>query len=55
MLNKAISFLPALRVIGLLILKRETEPFPDPLAEEKQKMDASAHYVYWTTSNKSLV
>lgn len=44
MLNKAISFFPALRVMGLLIMKRGIVPFPDPLAEEKHKLDASAHY-----------
>lgn len=44
MLNKAIAFFPGLRVIGLLILKLEALPFPDPLAEENKRMDASAHY-----------
>lgn len=42
MLNRAISFSPALRVMGRLILKRGTVPFPYPLAEEK--LDSSAHY-----------
>lgn len=35
MLNKAISFFPALRVIGAPNLKFGTVPFPDALAIEK--------------------
>lgn len=53
MLNKATSFLPALSEMGFFILKRGTVPFPDPLAEEKHKLDASDHY--GNTSNKSVV
>lgn len=34
MLNRAISFFPALRVMGLINLKGETVPFPEPLAEK---------------------
>lgn len=35
MLNKAISFFPALSVIGVLNLNCGTVPFPDALAMEK--------------------
>lgn len=35
MLNKAISFFPALRVMGRINLKRGTVPFPEPVAENK--------------------
>lgn len=38
MLNKAISFTPALRGMGVLNLKDGTVPFPDPVAEEEHKL-----------------
>lgn len=46
MLNKATSFLPAMRAMGRLILKRGTVPFPDPVAEEKHKLMLQSIIVY---------
>lgn len=50
MLNKAISFFPALRAIGVSNLKCGTVPFPDALAIEKyaqaNKITKGSHALY---------
>lgn len=39
MLNKAISFIPGFREMGLVSLKVVDDPFPDALAEETHELE----------------